>query len=123
PGGRIVNISSTAGARGLAHFAHYSAAKHGVIGLARPMAVELAPHGVTVTAILPGAVPSPMRDGLAGEPGVTPPDSHGVFRHHPPFEEVLEPREITEALLWLVSDAARHITGHCLAVDGGWLVK
>ena len=123
PGGRIVNISSTAGARGLAHFAHYSAAKHGVIGLTRSMAVELAPYGVTVNAILPGAVASPMLDGLAEELGVTPADIHRVFLHHQLFEEVLEPREITEALLWLVSDAARHITGHCLAVDGGWLVK
>ena len=123
PGGRIVNISSTAGARGLAHFAHYSAAKHGVIGLTRTMAVELAPYGVTVNAILPGAVASPMLDGLAEELGGTPADIHRVFLHHQLFEEVLEPREITEALLWLVSDAARHITGHCLAVDGGWLVK
>ncbi|MDI3340448.1 MAG: mycofactocin-coupled SDR family oxidoreductase [Sphaerobacter sp.] len=123
PGGRIVNISSTAGVKGMANFAHYTAAKHGVVGLTRAMAVELAPYGVTVNAILPGAVASPMLDGLAEELGVTPADLHRVFLHQQLVEEVIQPSEVTAALLWLVSDAARHVTGHCLAVDGGWLVK
>jgi len=121
--GRIVNIASTGGMKGIAHFAHYVAAKHGVVGLTRAMAIELAPYGITVNAILPGAVASPMLDGIAEELGVTPADIHRVFLHYQLFEVVLEPCEITAALLWLVSDAASHVTGHCLAVDSGWLVK
>jgi NAD(P)-dependent dehydrogenase (short-subunit alcohol dehydrogenase family) len=119
--GRIVNVASTAGRRAVAGFSHYVAAKHGVIGLTRAMAIELAPDGVTVNAILPGAVDSPMLAGLAQELGLTTEDVHETFMHDQLFEVVLTPGEITSALLWLLSDAAEHVTGHCLAVDGGSL--
>lgn len=123
PAGRIVNIGSTAGVRAVADYAHYVAAKHGVVGLTRALAVELAPSGVTVNAILPGAVASPMLDGLAHEQGLTPADVHRLFLSNQLFAKVLAPAEISSALLWLVGDGAVSVTGHCLAVDGGALAS
>lgn len=122
-GSRIINISSTGGEKGLANFAHYVAAKHGVVGLTRTMAIELAPYRVTVNAILPGSVASPLLDGMAKEMGLTPDDLHRMFLKDQLFEEVLQPGEVAEALLWLVSDAASRVTGISLPVDGGWLAK
>jgi NAD(P)-dependent dehydrogenase (short-subunit alcohol dehydrogenase family) len=123
PRGRIVNIASTGGVRAVPEFAHYVAAKHGVVGLTRAMAIELANDGVTVNAILPGAVDSPMLAGLADELGLTPEDVHKRWLHDQLLVEVIAPAEITGALLWLLSDSARHVTGHCLAVDGGALAR
>ncbi|GAA1246327.1 mycofactocin-coupled SDR family oxidoreductase [Pseudonocardia aurantiaca] len=123
PRGRIVNIGSTGGVRAVPEFAHYVAAKHGVVGLTQAMAIELANDGVTVNAILPGAVDSPMLAGLAGELGLTPEDVHKRWLHDQLLVEVISPAEVTGALLWLLSDAARHVTGHCLAVDGGALAR
>jgi NAD(P)-dependent dehydrogenase (short-subunit alcohol dehydrogenase family) len=87
------------------------------------MAIELAPANVTVNAILPGAVDSPMLAGLADELGLTPADVHKRWLHDQLLMEVITPGEVTGALLWLLSDAARHVTGHCLAVDGGALAR
>jgi SDR family mycofactocin-dependent oxidoreductase len=123
PRGRIVHISSTGGQRAVPDFAHYVAAKHGVVGLTRAMAIELAPDRVTVNAILPGAVDSPMLAGLAGELGLTPDDVHKRWLHDQLLLELITPAEVTGALLWLLSDAARHVTGHCVAVDGGALAR
>ena len=123
PRGRIVHISSTAGARAVPEFAHYVAAKHGVVGLTRAMAIELAGDGVTVNALLPGAVASPMLDGLADELGLTPEDVHKRWLHDQLLVEVIPPSDVTGALIWLLSDSARHVTGHCLAVDGGALAR
>jgi SDR family mycofactocin-dependent oxidoreductase len=123
PRGRIVNIASTGGVRAVPEFAHYVAAKHGVVGLTKAMAIELANDGVTVNAIAPGAVDSPMLAGLAEELGLTPEDVHKRWLHDQLLVEVIQPAEVTGALLWLLSDAARHVTGHCLAVDGGALAR
>jgi NAD(P)-dependent dehydrogenase (short-subunit alcohol dehydrogenase family) len=123
PRARIVNIASTGGVRAVPEFAHYVAAKHGVVGLTRTMAIELASASVTANAILPGAVDSPMLAGLADELGLTPADVHKRWLHDQPLVEIISPGEITGALLWLLSDAARHVTGHCLAVDGGALAR
>jgi NAD(P)-dependent dehydrogenase (short-subunit alcohol dehydrogenase family) len=123
PRGRIVNIASTGGVRAVPEFAHYVAAKHGVVGLTRAMAIELAGANVTVNAILPGAVDSPMLAGLADELGLTPTDVHKRWLHDQLLNEVITPDEVSGALLWLLSDGARHVTGHCLAVDGGALAR
>jgi NAD(P)-dependent dehydrogenase (short-subunit alcohol dehydrogenase family) len=123
PRGRIVHIASTGGVRAIPEFAHYVAAKHGVVGLTRAMAIELAGDGVTVNAILPGAVSSPMLDGLADELGLTPDDVHKRWLHDQLLVEVIPASDVTGALIWLLSDSARHVTGHCLAVDGGALAR
>jgi SDR family mycofactocin-dependent oxidoreductase len=121
--GKIVNIASVAGAKGWANMAHYAAAKHGLVGLTRTMAIELAPYGINVNAILPGTVASPMLAGLAEELGVTAEDVHTTFLPAHLFQEVIEPQDIAEAVLWLVSEQARFVTGTALAVDAGWLTK
>ncbi len=121
PRGRIINIGSTASQKALAEFAHYIAAKHGVVGLTRAMAIELAPDDVTVNALLPGAVDSPMLAGLAQELGLTSQDVHETFMHDQLFSRVAQPEQVTAALLWLLSEAADHVTGQCLGIDGGSL--
>lgn len=123
PRGRIVHIASTGGIRAVPEFAHYVAAKHGVVGLTRAMAIELAGDKVTVNAILPGSVDSPMLAGLADELGLAVEDVHKRWLHDQLLMEVIPAAEVTGALLWLLSDAARHVTGHCLAVDGGALAR
>lgn len=123
PRGRIVNIASTGGVRAVPEFAHYVAAKHGVVGLTRAMAIELAGDAVTVNAILPGAVASPMLDGLAEELGLTPDAVHKRWLHDQLLADVIPASDVTGALIWLLSDTARHVTGHCLAVDGGALAR
>lgn len=121
PRGRIVNVSSTAGKRAIADFAHYVAAKHGVIGLTKAMAIELAPDGVTVNVLLPGTVDSPMLDGLAEELGLTTADIHDQFLPLQLQPRVIPPWEVSATLLWLLSNGAAGITGQCIAVDGGSL--
>ena len=121
--GKMINIASVAGAKGSANMAHYAAAKHGLIGLTRTMAIELAPYHINVNAILPGTVASPMLDGLAEELGITPEDIQTTFLPSHLFQEVIQPQDIADAVLWLVSDQARFLTGAAIPVDGGWLTK
>lgn len=121
--GKMVNIASVAGAKGWANLAHYTAAKHGLIGLTRAMAIELAPYRINVNVILPGTVASPMLDGLAEELGVTPEDVHTTFLPAHLFQEIIQPQDIADAVLWLVSDQARFVTGAAIPVDAGWLTK
>lgn len=118
--GKIVNISSIAGKRGLGSLAHYCAAKHGVLGITRALAVELAEHNVNVNAICPGTVESPSLEGLASQmDGVD--DSYEHFsRGHLFQDRHITPMDIARAVLWLVSEESRHITGASINVDAGW---
>lgn len=115
-GGAIVNTSSVMGWLGAAGMAAYSASKHGVIGLTRSGALEGAPHGIRVNAVLPGAVATPMltERGFIANPGFAA-AAAGVH----PLGRIAEPEEIAEAAAWLLSDKASFVTGHTLAVDGG----
>lgn len=131
-GGSIVLISSTGGTQGFPNFAHYVAAKHGVIGLARTMANELGSHGIRVNAVQPTSVLTDMIDHE---------DMYRLFRpdlEHPTREDFrqallggmnilptpwVEPRDISNAVLWLASDASRFVTGTTLPVDAGALQK
>lgn len=118
-GGRIINTSSTAGMLASPGLGHYSAAKHGVIGLTKNLAVELAEHEITVNAVSPTAVQTPMTteivesmDGKLAEVATyTQPDTL--------FEEILAPRDVTAAFMWLSSDEARFVTGINLPVAAG----
>jgi NAD(P)-dependent dehydrogenase (short-subunit alcohol dehydrogenase family) len=98
------------------------AAKHGVVGLTRAAALEVAPHGIRVNAVCPGYTATPMvldRGLNARRDPVT--MSRIVARE--PMERLGSPREIAEAILWLCSDAASFVTGEALAVDGGFLAR
>ncbi len=114
--GRFVAVASAAGTRGLPQLAAYVAAKHGVVGLVKSLAVELGPHGITANAVAPGSTRTAMLDASAEVYGLA---SAEEFAVHHPLGRLLEPTEIASALVWLCSDAASGITGAILPVDAG----
>jgi NAD(P)-dependent dehydrogenase (short-subunit alcohol dehydrogenase family) len=121
--GQIVNIASVAGLRGLGYSAHYCAAKHGVIGLTKALAVELADHGIQVNAVCPGTVESPSLGGLAAQAGLDG-DVYGSFsRGHLLQDRRISPADIARAVRWLASDESRCLTGTILTVDAGWTAR
>lgn len=113
--GRILTISSTAGVRGGTGRAAYGAAKAGVIGLTRVMAVELAPYGVTANTLAPGAIETELVQAMHSA------ETRRVYTAAIPANRYGTPDEVASAALFLVSEEARYITGHVLAVDGGFL--
>ncbi|GAB3355735.1 mycofactocin-coupled SDR family oxidoreductase [Modestobacter lapidis] len=128
-GGAMVLTSSTEGLKANQHMAHYTAAKHGVVGLTKVLALELAPHGIRVNSVHPTSVDTGMIHNEATyalfrpdlEPGEATRDDVGD-----PFQGLntlpvrwVEPADITDAIVWLVSDAARYVTGIQLPVDAG----
>ncbi|HLY54906.1 MAG TPA: SDR family oxidoreductase [Stellaceae bacterium] len=117
-GGAIVNTASVNAMRVLPKSAAYTAAKFGVVGLTRMAAVEYGGSGVRVNAILPGSIMTPMMErGLALDP------TRGMERIKAtrPLGVAADPIEIAKSCLFLCSDQANHITGHSLAVDGGYV--
>ena len=123
-GGSIICTSSTAGIKGLPFLAPYVAAKHGVVGIARTMANELASHKIRVNTIHPTGVNTPMADGLGGlnaqiqrDPNLGP-----IYMNTLPVENV-EPRDISNAVLFLASDEAQYVTGLELTVDAGNTIR
>ena len=131
PTGSIILINSIAGVKGLPLNSHYTAAKHGVIGLMRSWAAELGPSGIRVNAVLPTTVATPMLHNPAtyrlfvpNEEEPTREQAVAVMRgmHVLPIGEV-EPVDISNAVVFLASDEARYITGVALPVDGGALIK
>lgn len=127
--GAMVLIGSVLSHRPNRLFAHYTAAKHGVLGLARAFALELGPYMVRVNSIAPTAVPTEMvtnqtyRDMLGGHPGTTEAETQALYlaRRAIPLPWV-EPVDIANAALFLASDEARYITGISLPVDLGSLL-
>jgi 3-oxoacyl-[acyl-carrier protein] reductase len=114
--GRIVNIASISGLVSEPGFAHYSAAKAGMIALTKNLALELAPLGLTVNTVSPGLVDS------RGDLATAAPDLLRRFMERVPLQRVGRPEDIANAVLFLVSPAADWITGQNLVVDGGVMV-
>jgi len=115
--GRIVNIASVLGLRGVADQTAYCAAKHGVVGLTRALALALAPRGITVNAVCPGWVDTDMARHRFAELGI----SRDVAAAGLPTRKIPTPDEVADAVLWLLRPEARSITGHALPIDGGGL--
>jgi NAD(P)-dependent dehydrogenase (short-subunit alcohol dehydrogenase family) len=122
-GGRIVNLSSVTGRFGVPGMAAYSASKHGIIGLTRTLALELAPRKITVNAVCPGWVDTDMgRSGivLMGKAMQKSADeSFQLAAKMAPLGEVLSPPEIAGLVAYLVSPDARNVTGQAVVIDGG----
>ena len=121
--GRIVNIASTAGQRGYAYVAAYVAAKHGVVGLTRSLALELAPKGITVNAVCPGYTETEiLRESIANvmaKTGRSEAEARAEFARGNPQGRIVQPQEVADAVQWLCSDAAGAITGQSISVSGG----
>jgi NAD(P)-dependent dehydrogenase (short-subunit alcohol dehydrogenase family) len=120
---RILFIASTAGLKGYAYAAAYCAAKHGVVGLARALAVELAPSGVTVNAVCPGFTATPLlAASLANIVAVTgrqPAEAAAQLTRFNPQGRFVEPIEVAETVLFLCTPSAQAISGQALSVSGG----
>jgi SDR family mycofactocin-dependent oxidoreductase len=130
-GGSIIITSSVAGLKGAANVAAYVASKHGVVGLMRTLALELAPHSVRVNTVHPTAVGTDMilNDGvyrlfLPGTESPTREQAAETFRAlHPLPVAWVEPVDISNAVLFLASDESRFVTGTELKVDAGWTTR
>ena len=121
--GRIVNIASTAGQKGYAYVSAYVAAKHGVIGLTRALALELATKGVTVNAVCPGYTETDLlRDSVAkvvAKTGRSVQQAEAEFAAGSPQQRIVQPEEVADAVRWLCGDAAAAINGQSISVSGG----
>jgi SDR family mycofactocin-dependent oxidoreductase len=119
-GGSIICTSSTAGIKGTPFLAPYVAAKHGVVGIARTMANELAVHNIRVNTVHPNGVDTPMLSGLGGlDPLIgRDPNLGPIFMNTLPVQMV-DARDISNAVLFLASDEARYVTGLEFTVDAG----
>jgi NAD(P)-dependent dehydrogenase (short-subunit alcohol dehydrogenase family) len=121
--GRIVFIASTAGLKGYAYVAPYVAAKHGVVGLARALAVETATTGITVNAVCPGFTDTPMlNESIRHIVETTKRDEADVrasLAKRNAQARFVQPKEVADVVLWLCSDAAAAVTGQAIAVSGG----
>ncbi len=131
--GKIICISSTAGVKGMANLTHYVAAKHGVIGLVKTLAIELAPYNINVNAVCPTSVDTMMcrnqmlYDVFAGGPGPEATYEHmlELMNQMNLFSDrnLLPPEDVSKVVLWLASEEARHLTGCAVPVDAGYLSR
>lgn len=121
--GRIINIASTAARVGDRYVAAYTAAKHGVLGLTRSLAAELVQYDITVNAICPGYVNTPMTEGsianIVARTGMSEAEAKGVLEKASPQKRFIEPEEVAALAVFLAGDAAKGITGQAINVDGG----
>ncbi|WP_031065854.1 SDR family NAD(P)-dependent oxidoreductase [Streptomyces sp. NRRL WC-3742] len=121
--GRVISIASTGGKQGVALAAPYSASKHGVVGFTKAVGIELAKTGVTVNAVCPGYVETPMavkvRQGYAGHYGVTEQEIQEKFNAKIPLGRYSTPEEVAGLVGYLVTDTAASITAQALNVCGG----
>lgn len=115
-GGAIVNNSSVAGLIGTAAAATYCASKHGVLGLTKSAAIEVAPEGIRVNAVCPAVIETPMGDRIFGDPAM-----EVWAKGFHPIGRFGTSREVAEGVLWMCSDASSFMTGQALTLDGGML--
>jgi NAD(P)-dependent dehydrogenase (short-subunit alcohol dehydrogenase family) len=121
--GRFVVVASTAGLRGSRYTAAYTASKHATLGLVKTAAVELAPHGITVNAICPGWVDTPLfadaLDNIAAKTGGSREEAKARIVAGVPLGRILTPEEVAGAVRFLLGPAAGHVTGQSWVMDGG----
>lgn len=111
-GGSIVNNASIFGLKGMANTPEYIASKHGIVGATRAVALDYARQNIRVNAVCPGPIKTPGYDRVTGG------DDH-MYDDGVPMHRIGQSREVTNAVLWLLSDQASYVTGTALSVDGG----
>jgi NAD(P)-dependent dehydrogenase (short-subunit alcohol dehydrogenase family) len=121
--GRIIMIASIAGKVGARYIAAYTAAKHGVVGLTRALAVELNPHHITVNAVCPGYVNTPMTEAsianMVARTGMSAEEARQALERMSPQNRLIEPEEVASVAIFLALEASQGITGQAINVDGG----
>lgn len=121
--GRIINVASIAGKTGAPYIAAYSASKHGVLGLTRSVALEVASKGVTVNAVCPGYVETDMTaraiDNITARTGRSAEEATEALLRMSPQNRLVTPEEVAALVLLLATDDARGITGQAINIDGG----
>ena len=116
-GGAICNTASQAGLTGLANVAIYTASKHGVVGLTKSTSLEMARSNIRVNAVAPGPIDTGLLHRMVD--GKVPLD---VIAEGVPMGRIAQPEEVAAAIVWLCSDEASYVTGHTMAIDGGFTV-
>jgi NAD(P)-dependent dehydrogenase (short-subunit alcohol dehydrogenase family) len=121
--GRLIAIASTAGLKGYAYVSGYCAAKHGVIGLTRALALETAKTSVTVNAVCPGYTQTPMLeqtvDNIMRKTGRSRAEAEAALKASNPQGRFVQPEEVAQTVLWLCSAGAASVTGQAISVSGG----
>ena len=115
--GNIINISSISGLLGFPNGCHYVASKHGLIGLTKSLALEVAEYGIRINAICPGAVKTEMLDRFLDN------KSQIKFASKHPIGRIASPKEISDLIMFLASNKSSYITGQSIPIDGGYTVK
>ena len=126
--GRIINTASVHGLVASVNKAAYVAAKHGIVGMTKVVALENAPNGITCNAFCPGWVETPLIqaqiDGLAAREGLSIDDAKvELVREKQPSQRFVQPEQLAALTVFLCSDAASAITGTAIPVDGGWTAQ
>jgi NAD(P)-dependent dehydrogenase (short-subunit alcohol dehydrogenase family) len=125
--GRIITIASIASRVGERYIAAYTASKHGVLGLTRALAAEMLPYNVTVNAICPGYVDTPMTDqsvqNITARTGMTQEKARAALENTSPQHRLIEPEEVAAMTVYLSLDISKGITGQAINIDGGGLMS
>ena len=121
--GRLISVASTAGLKGYAYVAPYAAAKHGVVGLTRSLALEVAKGPVTVNALCPGFLDTEMTDrsiaNIMEKTGKSRDDALAALTRSNPQNRLIQPAEVTAAALWLCAPGSEGVNGQAIAIAGG----